>query len=593
MTRRAQAAAVTTAMVAVVAGIAVPAVSAPVPQPGRTSVTLVLKAPRPAALSRLARADGLSHAQRVSRLRRLVPRAASVRAVTASLVDRGLAVDDSTAWTLTATGPLPVLTSLFGAIGSVANAAVPAAVAPYVSLVLPTTGGPTAFAHLSRGPVDGRGIRAAYTPKGQHALGKKKVATVAAHSTIATLQLSTYNSSDLTTYAKKAGLPKIVGTPRYHPVQVDGGAQDTNGGAVEVDLDQESILSTAPSARQRPYFAPNTQAGYIDVFSNVFDDVVQNRHKNGNGDPHIVALSTSWGSCEADFGAGPIHATQTVIKALVAAGVTVFAASGDDGIYDCRDATGTGLGNTSPGVDYPASSPSVVGVGGTNLQYLGKRGTRPQSNNGHNWREVAWSCRGPSACEGNGLLPILPKGTGGTGGGESGVPGSLLVASPFPGFRAPGYQRHNIRGSVFANQKHRMVPDIAAIGDPQTGFKLFSSDPSVKGFAGSDGLVTVGGTSLSAPVSAALLTTALAAAGRSTGVGDVHSALYKAYRNRAHASYHVFRDITSGSNGAPAHRGRNPSVLAHVGYDTVSGLGAVFWPRLVPSLLHLVRHRGH
>lgn len=164
------------------------------------------------------------------------------------------------------------------------------------------------------------------------------------------------------------------------------------------------------------------------------------------------------------------------------------------------------------------------------------------------------------------------------------------MGSAFGGFTEPQYQRRSIHGSVFAHQKFRMVPDIAAVGDPQTGFELFSSDASVKGFQNSRGLVTVGGTSLSSPVSAALLTSALATAGRTTGVGDIHAALYQAYRQAPHR---VFRDVRSGRNGAPANRGRNPSVLARAGYDTVSGLGAVLWPRFVPYLLQLRHHAHH
>jgi hypothetical protein len=98
--------------------------------------------------------------------------------------------------------------------------------------------------------------------------------------------------------------------------------------------------------------------------------------------------------------------------------------------------------------------------------------------------------------------------------------------------------------------------------------------------------VRVGGTSLSSPISAALLTNLLARAGRHVGVGDIHRALYTAYRKRKG----VFRDITSGTNGAAGDRGADPSVTAHRGYDTVSGLGGVLWPALMPYL-HLHRHR--
>jgi kumamolisin len=559
---------------------------------------LLLRAPHPAALGRLARNTGLSHGQRVRRLGRLVPSNATEQYVAKTLSRDGLRVADETAWSVTATGSSSRLADLFGtrpmAPGGSSPARFRASTGPLprlpgdlattVSLVLPTTGGPAMFHHSATPPVNGRGFRAAYTAKHTRPPGAGHSAD--GTSTVATLQLADYNASDLTTFARKEKLPRIVGTRQYRKITVDGGpaSGDSSGGDVEVDLDQESILSTAPSARQRPYFAPNTNAGFIDVFANVFDDVVQNRHDNRGGDPHIVALSTSWGSCEADYGTQQIRATQTVIKALVAAGVTVFAASGDDGIYDCRDSTGTGLGNSASGVDYPASSPQVVGVGGSNLRHTGAK-VRP--NTGHNWHEKAWSCSSTVSCEGNGLLPILPAGTGGTGGGESGLPAGLLTGSPFPGFAEPGYQKRSIRGATFGHQEHRLVPDISADGDPSTGFEVYSSDPELASDRDSRGLVRVGGTSLSSPISAALLTNSLAAARRHVGVGDIHGALYAAYRK----GKGVFRDITAGTNGAVADRGRDPSVTARRGYDTVSGLGGVLWPALTPYL-HL-KHRHH
>jgi hypothetical protein len=558
------------------------------------SITVFLRAPNLAGLDRLAAAHGLTHAQRVARLARLVPSASTESAVTKALGADGVRVTEVTAWSITARGSSKAIDAVFGSRPAMTSQPtlsqwqaatgplpiVPAPLAPYVSAVFPTIGGPAPFQHTTATPLTGGNFRNAYTSaytkpagSGAHSDGR---------STIATLQLTSYASSDLTTYAGKENLPKIVGTSKYHQVTVDGGprATDDQGGAdVEVDLDQESILSTAPSATQRPYFAPNTNAGFDDVFANVFDDVVQNRHDNAGGDPHITALSSSWGGCESSYGAKEIETAQTMIKALDAAGVTIFASSGDDGIYDCGSSE-IPLVSPTTDVDYPASSPQVVGVGGTNLQHTGANAAR---NNGRNWRESAWSCTSANSCAGGvgTILPVLPGATGGSGGGESGSAFSSGTADSFKGFAEPGYQRRSIRRAPFANQKHRMVPDIAADGDPATGFDLYTSDKTYADDQDSHGLVQVGGTSLASPISAALFTNALAAAGRHSGVGDIHAALYTAHRKDARA----FRDVTSGSNGASADRGSDPSVSAHRGYDTVSGLGAVLWPALMPYLL--------
>ena len=148
-------------------------------------------------------------------------------------------------------------------------------------------------------------------------------------------------------YAQAAGLPDPVASGQYKQIPVDGlnvqPATKKEGGAdEEVDLDQETILSTAPLANQRAYFDTNTnKAGYADALSQVLADVTQGTGAVDGGDPKIAALSTSWGACEAEFSSGfafghdTVKAVGNILQSLTAAGVTVFAASGDDGIYDC------------------------------------------------------------------------------------------------------------------------------------------------------------------------------------------------------------------------------------------------------------------
>jgi hypothetical protein len=569
--------------------LAAPSADASSPQ---VSITAFLRAPNPTGLDQLAAAHGLTHAQRIAALARLVPSAATRASVSRVLAAEGLTVGDQTAWSITAHGPASVVASVFGARpAAVAHPTpaqlraatgplpiVPAALAPDVSLVFPTTGGPAPFHHAAAVPLTGTDFRNAYTSAGTTPPGGGTTDDGAA--TVATLQLADITSSDITKYASMVTppLPNIVGTPQYHPVVVDGGpsaTDDSTGGDVEVALDQESILSTSPSANQRPYFAPNTEAGFNDVFANVFDDVTQNAQANDGGNPNITALSSSWGQCELGTGAASIATTETLIKALVAAGVTVFASSGDDGIYDCRSTSMTGLDNSQADVDYPASSPEVVGVGGTNLQYTGAN-TAP--NDGSNWNETSWTCSDPVSCEST-------AGTGGTGGGQSGSAHDPTTADSFAGFAAPAYQTATITKGPFANQPNRLVPDIAADGDPSTGFELYTSDPEYVGLEmAGDGFLQVGGTSLSSPISAALLTNTLAAAGTFNGVGDIHGALYSALH-----AHDGLRDVTAGTNGATADKGTDPSVAAHHGYDTNTGVGGVLWPAMTPYLLDTTR----
>ena len=176
-------------------------------------------------------------------------------------------------------------------------------------------------------------------------------------------------------------------------------------------------------------------------------------------------------------------------------------------------------------------------------------------NNGTNWTETAWSCTGAADCAAN----------GGSGGGVSGDAAIFGLTSR--------RTRAVIQTRRLAAAAQRMVPDISADADPNTGFPIYTSRPE----RSEPGFTPAGGTSLAAPVSAALFTNALAAHGVTSGAVDVLPALY----NGGAANDGSFRDITTGTNGALADAGNVPSVNAGVGYDTVTGLGAPLWPKIV------------
>ncbi|HTQ30636.1 MAG TPA: chitobiase/beta-hexosaminidase C-terminal domain-containing protein [Opitutaceae bacterium] len=155
-------------------------------------------------------------------------------------------------------------------------------------------------------------------------------------------------------------------------------------------------------------------------------------------------------------------------------GVAFFASSGDNGA----------------GVEYPAASPYVVGVGGTTL-HLTSSNTISS--------ETAWS---------------------GSGGGTS-------AYESIPGFQ-----------SGWLSSSKRGVPDVAYDADPATGVPVYQTGAGWQQF---------GGTSMSAPQWAALC--ALANSLRSSSISSAPSAIY----SLANANYTgYFRDITSGSNGHSA-----------------------------------------
>jgi kumamolisin len=325
---------------------------------------------------------------------------------------------------------------------------------------------------------------------------------------IATVQFSGWNDSDLTTYASAAGIP----TP--HPVETAVGGADPNdtssGGDFEVALDQEVLLATAPAAAQRIYFGDNSLADAVVLYSRIATDAEAGL---------VDVVSTSWGMCEpfADLDPSARSGMETQLARIVAAGATVFAASGDLGAYDCSSEADPDSRVT---VDYPAVSPHVVGVGGTKL--TGGPGA---------WTETAWNEPSSGAF----------KGYGGGGGESSSV-------------ARPAWQ-----SGVSITGSKRLVPDVAAMADPNAGFGVYA--------ASAGGWALGGGTSAAAPLVAGHLASALSSAGRTTGVGSIHDELY--------GNPSAFRDIVSGTNLLYS---------ATAGYDRATGLGAPQWSVLSAAL---------
>jgi kumamolisin len=162
-----------------------------------------------------------------------------------------------------------------------------------------------------------------------------------------------------------------------------------------------------------------------------------------------------------------------------------------------------------------STSPNVTAVGGTSLVLDKKGRTRT---------ETAWD---------------------GSGGGTSVY------------FKPPVYQ-----SDVSLGFKKRAVPDISTDGDPNTGALVIVDGAPLQ----------VGGTSLSAPIMAAL--TARVNSARLQGgkdpLGLLNSRIYGMIGSAD------VRDITEGSNGAYS---------AGVGYDLVTGIGAPVMDHMLPDLV--------
>jgi kumamolisin len=291
--------------------------------------------------------------------------------------------------------------------------------------------------------------------------------------TVAILELGGgYQPADLKTYFTEQGLK----TPQITTVAV-AGAQNSPGGDAdgEVGLDIEVIGAIAQGAAQVVYFAPNSDQGFYQGIAAAIHD---QQHQ-----PSV--LSISWGGPEDTWTPQAMDSYDALFADAATLGITIYCSAGDDGSAD-------GSSDNSSQVDFPASSPHVIGCGGTTLTATGETV----------WDEVS-------------------SGHGATGGG---------VSQHFP---LPAYQSGAKVPLNPAGQPGRGVPDVAGNADPLTGYQVR--------FDGKDGVV--GGTSAVAPLWAALTAIANQVNKSRAGAGsDVHQALY--------AAPQAFTNITSGNNGA-------------------------------------------
>ncbi len=148
--------------------------------------------------------------------------------------------------------------------------------------------------------------------------------------TVGIATLADFLPADAYNYWSQIGLN--VNPNRIRQIRVDGGAElAADAGSGETSLDVEQSGGLAPDAKVIVYDAPNTEAGFIDVF---YKAVADNA---------VDTLSVSWGSPEI-FNyeiPGVSTDTQAVLVAYhqafaeaAAQGISTFAASGDAGAYD-------------------------------------------------------------------------------------------------------------------------------------------------------------------------------------------------------------------------------------------------------------------
>jgi kumamolisin len=297
--------------------------------------------------------------------------------------------------------------------------------------------------------------------------------------------------ADLDTYFSGLG----IAAPSVTAVPVDGGSNsptgDPNSADGEVVLDIEIAGALAPGAAQVVYFAPNTDQGFTDAVSAAAHAV-----------PTPAAISISWGSPEDAWTAQARDTLDQACADAAALGVTVLVASGDNGSSD-------NVGDGAAHCDFPASSPHVLGCGGTRLTVTasGARGG-----------ETVWN--------------------DGSSGGATG--GGVSTAFPTPGWQA----KAGVPGSG------RGVPDVAGNADPQSGYQIYVDGQSS----------VVGGTSAVAPLWAALVCRLAQRSNKRLGLLQV--TLYAGVAPGVPQP--GLHDVTQGNNGA---------YHAGPGWDACTGLG--------------------
>jgi len=231
-------------------------------------------------------------------------------------------------------------------------------------------------------------------------------------------------------------------------VNIDGGPSDTQG---ESTLDIEMTAGLAPAATIAVYQTDGNASD--DPWTQVNDELQKIIDTNTNNANAGEVVSISLGIDEGDISSDDVRAVDSSLQELTKVEhMTVYVASGDCAAYADEQ-----FGDLS--VNYPASDPWAVAVGGTDLTVDGQ----------HNrTNEVAWS-----------EFPNIfkCKNSWGTGGGNSSL------------FHRPDWQKANgVQNSYSKND--RQLPDLAAVANNLAVY-----------FQGQWG--DVGGTSAAAPIWAA------------------------------------------------------------------------------------------
>jgi subtilase family serine protease len=265
---------------------------------------------------------------------------------------------------------------------------------------------------------------------------------------------------DVNQWSINRGLPTMSGSQFTQVVppgifnKPQSKSQDPQGWYGEETLDVEAVHGMAPAAKIVYIGAPNNRQDLDAAMNHVVDKELAQIVTNSYGFPTEL------------LPAGYVKPLNDTFIQAAAEGIGVYFSSGDSG-----DETST-FGFATP--DWPAVSPWVTAVGGTSLG-ISQSNTRVLETG---WGTSTYSCNSSTlACTRAGWLY-------GSGGGVSRI------------FATPSYQ-------AGLGLSGRGVPDVAALGDPQTGLLIGQTQTFPEGAHYDE--YRIGGTSLSSPIFAGLM----------------------------------------------------------------------------------------
>ncbi|HWB33398.1 MAG TPA: protease pro-enzyme activation domain-containing protein [Acidobacteriaceae bacterium] len=380
----------------------------------------------------------------------------------------------------------------------------------------------------------------------------------------------TANNADVLAFRKAAGLSTTNLPVTVHeggdpgPAQTCNNCYPNSGDLEESSLDVEWSGAMAPGATILFVNGP-------DVLANALTQAI---------DQNLAPIITnSYGNCEAAWGSGDLNTYNQLFKQASAQGQTILSAAGDDGATDCDAGLSAMEGLT---VDFPASSPYVVAVGGTMFNEGDATGGT-QYWLGTDTTFTAGSAVPSADVSAKGYIPEAVWNEDSAGNTFSATGGGV---SAF--FSKPTWQvETGAAGMTTAvpADGSRDLPDVSLTAAAVHDAFLFCAQSScVNGFRTSTNNLTVaGGTSFDSQVLGGML--ALIEQKLGSRLGNPNPIFYAlgnqvAYYNNTSAS--VFHDVTTGNNSNPCTAGTadcpnggSAGFSAGTGYDLATGWGSV------------------